>query len=230
MFTQTHILLNVSLLAKKGMRSRNVAVIAGALFPDSDVLLMFIVERIKNTPGCEIFHYRYLDAPWTTIQTMVNSFPIYLTMTVIGMLMMRTIPGVGSLARYNPTGARMGRLVDFGLLLTLFSISALMHISADFLLHHEDARSQFWPLSDWVFRSPVSYWDPKYFGNHFAKFEILLGLCLAIVVWRRYSIRSVHAIVIVLCLGYVGPIYASLFGAADHDRGPSSCEMRSAIS
>jgi hypothetical protein len=61
LFTQSHILLNAAVFAQKKVKDRSVAVVAGAIFPDSDVWLMFIVERICNTPGCEILHYRYLQ-------------------------------------------------------------------------------------------------------------------------------------------------------------------------
>jgi hypothetical protein len=229
MFTQTHLLLNACLLTRKGMRRRNVAVVAGALFPDTDVALMFIVERVRNTPGCEIFHFRYLEEPWTSVQMVVNSFPLYLSIAAIGMLLVRMGTGSDQDQRAHWNADRMSWAADLGMLMAVFSTSALIHISIDFLLHHEDARNQFWPLANWVFRSPVSYWDPKNFGHRFVKFEILLGVMLSTIIWRRYRKRSIQAIIAVLCLGYAAPIYASLFGAADHDRGPGSCESRKII-
>jgi hypothetical protein len=118
----------------------------------------------------------------------------------------------------------MNRIHKITAFTLVFAASALVHISIDFLLHHEDARRQFWPLSEWIFRSPVSYWDPSYFGNYFAVFEICFGLILATVLLRRFSTRLMKSVLVVLCLGYIGPIYASFFGAADHYRGPGSCE------
>ena len=44
--------------------------------------------------------------------------------------------------------------------------SALVHLLTDFALHHDDARSHFWPLFTWKFASPLSYWD----SNHHATF------------------------------------------------------------
>jgi hypothetical protein len=226
MFTQTHILMNAAILTKKGERGANIAAVTGALIPDSDVWLMFIVERIRNTPGCEIFHYRYLEEPWTTAQAFLNSFPLYLLILAIGMTTM-TRYSAGDLtpaSRFATT--HHNRKAAIGSFLTIFAVSALMHISADFLLHHEDARSQFWPLSDWVFRSPISYWDPDYFGNYFAIFEICLGLFLTAILWQRFVRRSIQIAILALCIAYAAPIYASLFGAADHERGPGSCETR----
>lgn len=226
MFTQTHLLLNSAILSKRHTFSRNCSVVAGALFPDSDVWLMFLVERAKNTPGCEIFHYRYLQEPWLSVQTAFNSFLIYGALFAVGYLFTRTNI-FRALSRKGPssTPAPDG-LKGLGVLMMLFSASALLHISIDFLLHNEDARRQFWPISSWIFRSPLSYWDPNYFGNYFAVFEILLGTSLVIVLWRRFPVLKLRIILMLICLAYAAPIYASLFGAANHDRGQGSCEKR----
>jgi hypothetical protein len=226
MFTQTHLLLNSAILSKRHAFSRNCSVVAGALFPDSDVWLMFLVERAKNTPGCEIFHYRYLQEPWLSVQAAFNSFLIYLALFAVGYLVTRTsafrpLSGKSLSNNHSPDGLNRA-----GVLMMLFSTSALLHISIDFLLHNEDARRQFWPVSNWIFRSPVSYWDPNYFGNYFAVFEIMLAAILVFILWRRFPVLKLRIILLLICLAYAAPIYASLFGAANHDRGQGSCEKR----
>lgn len=209
MFTQSHILLNAALLTRPNQTGRNIAAIAGAIIPDCDVWVMIIVEFIKRTSGCEVFHYRYQEEPWISLQALFNSFPLYFLLLTVGYFISK----------------RTTRFHSSGSIILIFSISALLHISIDFLLHHEDARRQFWPLSDWIFRSPISYWDPNYFGNYFVIFEIFLGLFLVAILWKRFSFRFSQTVLVLLCLGYAGPIYASIFGAADHDRGPGSCEQ-----
>ena len=58
--------------------------------------------------------------------------------------------------------------------------------AVDFFLHNEDARRQFWPLSDYVFRSPVSYWDPARYGQIVAPIEVALVLVLTLLLlWRQ---------------------------------------------
>ncbi|MCP4183742.1 MAG: hypothetical protein GY761_10550 [Hyphomicrobiales bacterium] len=226
MFTQTHLLLNSAILTKRHAFSRNCSVVAGALFPDSDVWLMFLVERAKNTPGCEIFHYRYLQEPWISLQAAFNSFLVYVTLFAVGYLFSRTT-ALRPLSRTGLLNTRASDgLIRAGVLMMLFSGSALLHISIDFLLHNEDARRQFWPVSNWIFRSPLSYWDPNYFGNYFAVFEILLGVSLTIILWRRFPVLKLRIILVLICLAYAAPIYTSIFGAANHDRGQGSCEKR----
>jgi hypothetical protein len=108
----------------------------------------------------------------------------------------------------------------------VFAVAALLHVGTDFLLHHNDARRHFWPLSDWVFRSPLSYWDPAYHGDVFVFFEIGLGLSLAAILWRRFPVFKPRLALALACLGYGLILYASVFGAAVHDKGPGSCDDR----
>ena len=56
-----------------------------------------------------------------------------------------------------------------------FAASGLAHIACDFFLHHTDAHRQFWPFSDWRFRSPLSYWDSAHYGRVFRPFELGLA-------------------------------------------------------
>jgi hypothetical protein len=229
MFTQSHILLNSNVLTRKGFRARNIAVLCGAIVPDSDVWIMYMVERIRRIPGCEIFHFRYLEEPWTSVQAALNSFPLYLSLAILSLLTGKLVKsGASSISTSSDIlpGMRIRQLCRLAF---VFSVSALMHIGIDFLLHHDDARRQFWPLSSWVFESPVSYWDPNYFGSYFVFFEITLGIFLAATLWRKVSARSHRIYILMFCIAYTAPIYASLFGAADHDRGPGSCDRQIAV-
>lgn len=47
---------------------------------------------------------------------------------------------------------------------SVFFASMLLHAACDLPLHYDDAHRHFWPLTDWRFQSPVSYWDPRHFG------------------------------------------------------------------
>jgi hypothetical protein len=70
--------------------------------------------------------------------------------------------------------------------------SALMHLGFDFLLHHDDGRAHFWPLSNWIFQSPVSYWDPAHYGTWVGMIEISVSLILCVVIWRRFQSAARH--------------------------------------
>lgn len=195
-----------ALFARPNNRAISIAAISGAMIPDCDVWLMIVVEFLRNSTGCETFHYRYLEPPWTDIQAVINSIPISVLILAIG----AAIRFWGS----KPVGA----------LILVFALSALLHLCCDILLHHDDARRQFWPISDWIFRSPVSYWDPQYYGKYFVVFELFLGLSLAIILIQRFRSIIVRIAIGIGCLGYIIGITASLFEAAAHDRGPGSCE------
>jgi len=87
--------------------------------------------------------------------------------------------------------------------LRAFAGSGLLHAFADFLTHHDDARRQFWPVSDWVFQSPVSYWDGRFYGDIFAPLEFGLVIALAaFLLWRlekwrdRLAVLAIAAFVV----------------------------------
>lgn len=207
MLTQTHVFVGVALFGMRNAKTITMAAICGALVPDSDVWIMIITEFFRGTPGCEVFHFRYLQQPWSDVQAVVNSVPIYLVLLMIG-----------------AAGYKLGS--GWGQFLAIFSLSALLHVSTDFLLHHDDARRHFWPLSNWIFRSPVSYWDPAYYGRIFAVFEIVGGLVLARLLWLRSPGKFGKTLIALACLGYSVTIVASLMGQADHDRGVGSCGVK----
>lgn len=65
--------------------------------------------------------------------------------------------------------------------------AALLHLGFDFLLHNDDGRAHFWPLSNWIFQSPVSYWDPDHYGNIAGAIEVALSLLCCGILWRRFT-------------------------------------------
>ena len=68
----------------------------------------------------------------------------------------------------------------------VFCASALLHLAFDFPFHNDDARPHFWPLSDWVFESPLSYWDRAHHGTLVGAAEwIACAVCL-VVLWIRF--------------------------------------------
>lgn len=89
--------------------------------------------------------------------------------------------------------------------------SALAHIALDFPLHHDDGRPHFWPVSDWVFRSPVSYWDPQHFGNIAGFLEILLCLGLLVILFRRFRSLFARSLIAVIALAQIFPVFIWVF-------------------
>jgi membrane-bound metal-dependent hydrolase YbcI (DUF457 family) len=54
-----------------------------------------------------------------------------------------------------------------------FLLACLLHSSVDILTHADDGPLLFFPLNWSVrFHSPISYWDPRYHGREFSRFEL----------------------------------------------------------
>ena len=95
-------------------------------------------------------------------------------------------------------GAVSNSFILFGLLcalagwrkwpiLTVFGLAALLHLLLDFPLHADDAHRHFWPVSDWRFQSPVSYWDPAFNGWLGVTIETIVTLAATAILWMRFS-------------------------------------------
>lgn len=70
-----------------------------------------------------------------------------------------------------------------------FALGAGLHSAIDILTHAGDGPLLLFPLN-WTYRfsSPVSYWDPEYYGRIFAPIEHVLDVVLLIYIfvnWRR---------------------------------------------
>jgi hypothetical protein len=185
MNTQTHLLLASAVLIRDRKPATIAAVLTGALAPDISIFILFVVAQIQGIGGEALWDGLYWEEPWQTLSAISNSFPLYTALAAAGLLLRRS-------------HAAAGRL------LLLFSMAALLHLGTDFFLHASDAHRHFWPLTDWRFFSPVSYWDPAYFGLWVAAAEAALGLGLVIWHWRRYRHLVTRALLVICAFAYLG--------------------------
>lgn len=185
MNTQTHVLLAAALLAKPGEPARNTAIIAGALVPDLAIYTLFVWSKFAGIPERTVWSELYYQPPWSDAVTVGNAAPLYIALLVIGL-----------------AASQWTRLAS---LLTYFSIAALLHLATDFPVHVDDAHAHLWPLSEWRFRSAVSYWNPDHHGNWFALFEIAIGIVLSFVLWRRFHALWVRILLVLAVVAYLGP-------------------------
>lgn len=51
----------------------------------------------------------------------------------------------------------------------------IFHVITDMATHVSDAQPVLWPLSDWVFPTPVSYWESAYYGGEFGIVNLVLA-------------------------------------------------------
>jgi len=189
MMTQTHLLIATALFAKPGQKRRNRAIIAGALIPDASIFILFAYASLTGIPGSTLWNHTYWTEPWQSLGMIGNSAPLYLVFLAI------------SLWLAAPQDARP----RWQSLPALFCLAALAHLATDFPVHHDDAHIHFWPLSQWRFHSPISYWDVDHYGNIFAIFEALLGIALMALLFRRFKTLWVR-----ICLALGAALYLAV--------------------
>ncbi|MCP3031402.1 metal-dependent hydrolase [Halobacillus sp. A1] len=66
---------------------------------------------------------------------------------------------------------------------TAFMYGWLGHVILDLLTHVEDAVPTFYPVSDYTFRSGVSYWDDAHYGGVFSLVNIFLIIISLLYLW-----------------------------------------------
>lgn len=163
MNTPAHLIFGLAAFAKADQRKVTAAAFAGALIPDLSLYLMAGVHLfLLGTEPSRVFGELYFSESWQNIFRVDNSIVLWgigLALSVWG-----RIPWAIALC-----GA------------------ALLHLGFDFLLHHDDGRAHFWPISNWVFESPVSYWDRKHYAGYIGPLEIGLSLVLGVLLWRRFK-------------------------------------------
>ena len=207
MNTQTHLLLAAALFVRPGRPRANAAVIAGALVPDAGVYGLFAWSKLAGVPETEVWRTIYFAEPMQTVQAVCNSAPLYAALLVVGFALGERRAGLAMPPYNGGWWAAVGPLHW----LALFALAALVHLAGDLPLHADDAHRHFWPLSDWRFYSPVSYWDRDHYGGAFSIIEAVLGLVLCAVLWRRFAVPWVRALLALAAAVYVAvPVYFTL--------------------
>jgi len=162
MNTLAHIVIASAALSRLKAAKRNRAVMAGAFLPDLSMFVFFAWSRLRGWSGDETWNVQYWTEPWQTLGAGSNSFVVFSIVWLISV-------------------SRRWSLV------AILAAAALIHIALDFPLHGDDAHRHFWPLSDWRFASPISYWDPSHNGIWGGLIETLAVLVASALLWTRFS-------------------------------------------
>lgn len=163
MNTPAHLILGSAVFARPATARLALAALAGGLLPDLSLYVLAGVSLfvLQISPQV-VFGELYYSAGWQTIFAIDNSFLLWGAVLAFG------------LWRKSP-------------LLIAFAGAGVLHLGLDFPLHHDDGRPHFWPLSGWVFESPLSYWDHRHGAWLVSPIEVGLCVMAVILLWRRFQ-------------------------------------------
>ena len=168
MNTPSHILINCAAIGSRPPRRFWPALFGGAL-PDAPIYLFYAYEKlILRAPESQIWRKDYFASPMQPVLDAVHSFPL-----ILGVL------GIALAVRSE--------------VLKWLSLSLLLHACADFPLHHDDAHRQVFPFSGYRFASPVSYWDPRYYGAWGWALELIVTAAAIAILLHRHKDVGVRA-------------------------------------
>ncbi len=162
MNTVAHMVIASAALASPNAPKRNWAVLIGALIPDASMFVFFAWSRLQGWSGDETWNVQYWNEPWQTLGAVSNSLALFGALLILALWRKWSLWSV-------------------------LASAALLHIALDFPLHADDAHRHFWPISDWRFFSPVSYWDPAHNGLIGGAIETVSMLFAAGVLWWRFT-------------------------------------------
>ena len=180
MDTGTHIVANLLVQSKRSQPRLFIAAAFGAILPDLPIIVFYAWESlVAGYPEHVIWGKRYFLAGWQNFIDTFNSVPIILLALLVA------VP------------------IRNKLLITIL-IGMLLHVMLDLPFHHDDAHRHFFPLSDWQFVSPISYWDPRHYGDIMAVVQLLIVAAGLIWLWIRHAGRFERLMIAMMGVSYIG--------------------------
>jgi len=181
MNTPAHLLFAAGAFAKPDSPKITAAAMIGGLFPDLSLYLMaiFSLTILGNSPAY-VFDVQYYSNAWQQIFAIDNSFILWGILCATALWLKKPW-------------------------LIAFAGGALLHLALDFPLHHDDARQHFWPISDWVFESPYSYWDSNHHGTMISAIEQIMVVGVLALLWHRFKSIKMRAFFTAITLLQIAP-------------------------
>ena len=156
MITTTHVILNTTILGSRKRPELNWPIVLGAILPDIPSFLVIFSPLYYVLGVGNLLNYVFFQ----NCTDWFHSIPLALT----GLLLCL------------PFQFKSG--------IYLF-MSMTLHDLEDLPVHAQIAHKHFLPFSQYVFHSPISYWEPQYHASLIAPLEWLLVIICSIVLWRR---------------------------------------------
>ena len=187
MNTPTHLIFGAAAFGKPGAPFVTTCALVGAFMPDASLYAMAGWHLlILETPANVVFNQLYFSDSWQAIFAVDNSFILWGLLLAVGVYLKRHA-------------------------LIAFAGSGFLHLLFDFPLHNDDARQHFWPVTDWVYHSPFSYWDRAHHGDFVAPIELVLSLVLLAVLWRKFQGTKTRVAVAIATLFQLAPVILRVF-------------------
>ncbi|MCF6302800.1 MAG: hypothetical protein L3J13_06315, partial [Devosiaceae bacterium] len=201
MMTTTHILIGAALSSRPRFQPYQIVLAwFGGFVPDLSIFIMVGYSRFVEVGPAGLWREPeglYWQQPWQFFSAVSNSFPMWIFLCALALFLFR----------------RVAALKTLGLALLIFSTAALSHITVDFFTHARDAHVQFWPFSEWRFHSPISYYDPEFYGRIVATLEIFLGLALITYLVKQFKNWPVRMVAILFGTPYIMSVWFIATGA-----------------
>ena len=180
MTTHSHAILNIALLSKRDKPFLHRYAFIGAVLPDLPLFIFFIIESIiRKTPQHELWGSLYFTEAWQNFFDIFNSVPLILILLGIGYYLLNSER------------------------ITVFAWSLLVHCAFDLLTHNDDGHHHFYPLSNFAFESPISYWDRDHYAGIVAPIERIVFLIASIYLFRRLKTRLTRWCLIIVNVLFV---------------------------
>lgn len=171
--------MNLAFLGGRRDTVPRLHIVMGALTPDIPIFLFYFYQKlITGASEHDIWSEVYFRPEWQMVFDTFHSIPIAL----VGLLVARRIGSTGWQA---------------------FFASLCLHSLIDLPLHNDDAHRHFFPLSDYMFMSPISYWDPRHYGFAATFAETVTVMIASFVVWRGLKLRLGKALLVMVNLLYI---------------------------
>jgi len=187
MITPSHIIYNWAFGQSLALAKRaKLALVMGGFLPDLPTYLFFAVHTFFiGTSQQTLWDTTYFESDWSTVITLSHSLILWPLAFAIGLFLQRT-------------------------LLKFVALGGLIHVTMDFFVHNDDAYRHFWPLTEWKFMSPVSYWDPAHFGTLVGAVDSVVIIALLLWLYNLVGQR-LKLVIIGSMVFYVLQLVASFF-------------------
>lgn len=160
MNTPSHAIINLFLLGKQSLPQANLFIVLGAILPDIPIFLFYgWAKLIARQSEKQIWSETYYKPFCQNFVALFHSLPLALAGWLI---------------------ADYFQWQNLEILL----ISLVLHSLGDLPVHNDDAHRHFFPLSNYRFISPISYWDRKHYGAIVSLVELSLVLLATIPVFQ----------------------------------------------